>query len=196
MSQGTTRGSTVIVPQVDATPTDGSSNAVSSNGVFDALALKQDKSRILYASGASVTGVATESNIQTLFIPANTIQSEDAYTLTIPTFKSVTAANITYNVYQGTTSGARTTLIGTFIVASATRSTSFQRFLSFVSGNLYSSSSFSTNANNPFQATTGNLSNQTLAFDRTIDNYITISANPSVTSEVLQVLDMTLIPRK
>jgi hypothetical protein len=42
MSQGTTRGSTVIVPQVDATPTDGSSNAVSSNGVFDALALKQD----------------------------------------------------------------------------------------------------------------------------------------------------------
>ena len=28
---------------IDATPTDGSSNAVSSNGVFDALALKQDK---------------------------------------------------------------------------------------------------------------------------------------------------------
>jgi len=30
------------IPTVDATPTDGSSNAVSSNGVFDALALKQD----------------------------------------------------------------------------------------------------------------------------------------------------------
>lgn len=30
------------VPTVDATPTDGSSNAVSSNGVFDGLALKQD----------------------------------------------------------------------------------------------------------------------------------------------------------
>lgn len=30
------------IPTVDATPTDGSSNAVSSNGVFDALVLKQD----------------------------------------------------------------------------------------------------------------------------------------------------------
>ena len=30
------------IPTVDATPTDGSSNAVSSNGVFDGLALKQD----------------------------------------------------------------------------------------------------------------------------------------------------------
>jgi hypothetical protein len=30
------------IPTVDATPTDGSSNAVSSNGVFDELALKQD----------------------------------------------------------------------------------------------------------------------------------------------------------
>jgi hypothetical protein len=68
MSQGSTRGipidtdttlsadSNLLVPSqkavktyvdgktiVDATPTDGSSNAVSSNGVFDALALKQDK---------------------------------------------------------------------------------------------------------------------------------------------------------
>ena len=32
------------IPSVDSTPTDGSANAVSSNGVFDALALKEDTS--------------------------------------------------------------------------------------------------------------------------------------------------------
>jgi len=42
MAQGTTKGGVNILP-IDATPTDGSSNAVSSNGVFDALALKQDE---------------------------------------------------------------------------------------------------------------------------------------------------------
>lgn len=170
--------------------------APSQNAVFDALALKSDKSRTLYASGASLTGVATESNVQTLLIPANTIQSEDAYTLTIPTYKSATAATITYNVYHGTSSGARTTLIGTFLVASGTRGTTFQRFLSFVSGNMYSNINFSTNTNNPFTATGGALSAQTLAFTTSVDNYITISANPSVTSEVIQVLDMSLTPRK
>ena len=38
------------IPTVDATPTDGSSNAVSSNGVFDALALKQDFATDSFAS--------------------------------------------------------------------------------------------------------------------------------------------------
>ena len=42
MSQGTTKGNIAIVPPIDAVPTDGSANPVSSNGVFDALALKQD----------------------------------------------------------------------------------------------------------------------------------------------------------
>ncbi len=39
---GGTIALTSDIPTVDATPTDGSSNAVSSNGVFDGLALKQD----------------------------------------------------------------------------------------------------------------------------------------------------------
>lgn len=198
---GTLASQTDLVSAIDAKVTDAIVNGVttvapSQNAVFDALALKSDKSRTLYASGASLTGVATESNVQTLYIPANTIQSEDAYTLTIPTYKSATAATITYNVYHGTSSGARTTLIGIFLVAASTRGTTFQRFLSFVSGNMYSNINFSTNTNNPFTATGGALSAQTLAFTTSVDNYITISANPSVTSEVIQVLDMSLTPRK
>ena len=50
---------------IDATPTDGSSNAVSSNGVFDALALKQDKfiqntSISLLVAGWALVGIYYE----------------------------------------------------------------------------------------------------------------------------------------
>jgi len=45
---------------VDATPTDGSSNAVSSNGVFDALALKVDKtSWVDYSTTSTIVGFSS-----------------------------------------------------------------------------------------------------------------------------------------
>lgn len=52
--------SVVPVLTIDATPTDGSTNAVSSNGVFDALALKQDTlvsaTNIKTINGSSILG--------------------------------------------------------------------------------------------------------------------------------------------
>ena len=47
------------IPTVDATPTDGSSNAVSSNGVFDALANKVDKNATI--TGATKTKITYDS---------------------------------------------------------------------------------------------------------------------------------------
>jgi len=45
------------IPLIDATPTDGSSNAVSSNGVFDALALKENSGNKQNSLSADGTGV-------------------------------------------------------------------------------------------------------------------------------------------
>jgi hypothetical protein len=48
---------------IDAVPTDGSTNAVSSNGVFDALALKADKtSWIDYSATSTVIGWSSFTN--------------------------------------------------------------------------------------------------------------------------------------
>jgi hypothetical protein len=66
-----------VTINIDATPTDGSSNAVSSNGVFDALALKQSAStrrnanntsnnNINYCGVALGTGVSESSAVWTI----------------------------------------------------------------------------------------------------------------------------------
>lgn len=49
------------IPSVDATPTDGSENAVSSNGVFDALALKQNS--LGYIPLPTTAGTATGATL-------------------------------------------------------------------------------------------------------------------------------------
>jgi hypothetical protein len=73
------------IPTIDATPTDGSSNAVISNGVFDALNLKADKSstpniviRNITPSTA-LTGTTIETQITSFnfTIPANTFSASD-----------------------------------------------------------------------------------------------------------------------
>lgn len=57
MSQGTTTGSIAIVPSIDAIPTNGSENPVSSNGVFDALETKLTKNTwIDYSATSTIVG--------------------------------------------------------------------------------------------------------------------------------------------
>jgi len=65
---------------IDATPTDGSSNAVSSNGVFDALETKVT----FWGSGADGTSVANTLTITPTYsqlIPANTFSAGDVLDL-------------------------------------------------------------------------------------------------------------------
>ena len=50
------------IPAVDATPTDGSSNAVSSNGVFDALATKFDKENNFFLNWFPTGSIITINN--------------------------------------------------------------------------------------------------------------------------------------
>ena len=57
MAQGTTTGSIAIVPSIDAIPTNGSENPVSSNGVFDALETKiTENAWIDYSATSTIVG--------------------------------------------------------------------------------------------------------------------------------------------
>jgi hypothetical protein len=90
---------------IDATPTDGSSNAVSSNGVFDALALRT-KIVIKQATPSSaVTGTTTETILSNNLIPGGTFSTNDIMNLV--SFRAIkTGANgtVTYKIYINTTS--------------------------------------------------------------------------------------------
>lgn len=57
MAQGTTTGSIAIVPSIDAIPTNGSENPVSSNGVFGALETKiTENAWIDYSATSTIVG--------------------------------------------------------------------------------------------------------------------------------------------
>ena len=71
------------LPSIDSVPTDGSNNAVSSNGVFDALALKADASAMSVISSNAQTGTS-----YTLVLgdagKMVTMSNSSANTLTVP----------------------------------------------------------------------------------------------------------------
>jgi hypothetical protein len=102
MSQGTTRGSTVIVPQVDATPTDGSSNAVSSNGVFDAL---QTKTQLIgsISTLSTITGTTTETIVGSIEVLANTFKTINFLEIYALSSKSNASDASTIKIYLNNT---------------------------------------------------------------------------------------------
>jgi hypothetical protein len=83
---------------IDATPTDGSANAVSSNGVFDALALKANSSSLssyLALAGGTMTGAITALRETKVAMGANDINlaSGNLFTKTISGATTLTVSN-------------------------------------------------------------------------------------------------------
>jgi hypothetical protein len=100
---------------IDATPTDGSSNAVSSNGVFDALAIRPKFIWKLATPTTTLTGTNSETLMASVLIPANTLSANDILRVVTLMVKKTTATNTTsvrlkYNT-SNTLSGA--TLLST-----------------------------------------------------------------------------------
>jgi hypothetical protein len=179
---------------VDATPTDGSTNAVSSNGVFDALALKTDKSRTIYQGAASVTGVAVQTLLATMKIDANTYASNDAFSFKMSIQKGVTASTVEYRVWLGTTSGALTTQIGRIIINAATRTADFYREYYINSGNLDTSISFTSSALSGIAQTT--TVNTPVAVTMSNDLWISITATPTNVADVNGIMGASITPLK
>jgi len=92
---------------VDATPTDGSSNAVSSNGVFDALALRK-KVIVSDTVSASVTGVIVETLVKTYEVPVGSLSTSGFLDLFAYSSRAVTAGVHTMTIKINSTNNFAT----------------------------------------------------------------------------------------
>jgi len=107
---------------IDAIPTDGSTNAVESNGVFDALALKKTVYYENTTPSTAVTGTTAETQISgaNFTILANTINA-NSHLFILPTIYKTVATNTTQvrlkfnttNNYAGATTIANFATSGT-----------------------------------------------------------------------------------
>jgi hypothetical protein len=131
---------------LDAIPTDGSTNGVQSNGVFDALALKQDKSTsetfvLSKANGTfgSHTGTTAETVLFSANISAGEFTAGDFMRVMLDITKLGTAGTANVRLRAGTAGTTSDALIGTFFLLSGTLDAGFirERF-QFLSGNLLS----------------------------------------------------------
>ena len=184
---------------IDANPTDGSSNAVSSNGVFDALANKADKSSTQnivirnITPSTALTGTTIETQITSFnfTIPANTFSASDILKIeTIAWEKSGTANASTCRIKLSNTNnyaGASNVLI---LAASAgninMRGT---RTYKIAGGNL--KGFMSSSANGIFNDNTlTNVAVSTLALDVTqpIYGFVSLTNSSSADSTIVNEL--------
>ena len=176
----------------DAVPTDGSTNPVQSNGVFDALALKTNKNRFIFQPKTEVTGVTGEINICSFKINGGAYASTDAFKFDFTCLKSVTASTSTWKVYIGITSGARTNQIMQSAISATNRTGDVTRRYVINSGNLDTSVIFTSNAQSGLSGI-GAL-NTPIAVTMANDLWITITANPTVITESHGVLMASITP--
>jgi hypothetical protein len=141
------------IPTVDATPTDGSANAVSSNGVFDALALKQSllgytPYRFVNATQAtylgSVIGLAETAVAQTTIL-GGTFNSSDLMKILFRVTKIATSAGVNMRIKVNTTNNLGTaTQIGILTLGAASTYGLINRHINLFGGNAYNYNSAST----------------------------------------------------
>jgi hypothetical protein len=187
---------------LDATPTDGSTNGVQSNGVFDALAFKQDKvsgvsdTEIGYLDGVTssiqtqlnskskiqpnnanhsiVTGVTIETIMRSIEIPANTHSANAFFRVNSPIIKNNVSLNIVYRMYHGLSLNALTTQVGTFTATSSTiRGIPFWRRFSLSGGTAFNTVTGSASVLNDAVVFVG--IPQTFTYDPTVSNFFTIT---------------------
>jgi len=150
------------------------------------LATKVNKSRFIYQPKVSVTGVTGETNLCSFKIDGGTYENTDAFKFDFTCLKSVTASTSTYKVYVGLASGARTNQIMQSIVTGANRSADVTRRYNIDSGNLDTSVIFTSSAQSGLSGI-GAL-NTPISVNMDNDLWITITANPTVTTESHGVL--------
>ena len=177
---------------IDATPTDGSSNAVSSNGVFDTLALKTNKNRFVFNTKTSITGVATETNICSFKIEGGAYASTDGFKFDFTQYKGTTASGIAYRAYVGTTSGARTNQIMSSAIAGANRTGDVTRRYYIDGGSLDSAVPFTSNSQSGLSGF-GTV-NTPISVNMANDLWITITAQGMIVSETVGILGASITP--
>jgi hypothetical protein len=205
-----------VVPllPIDAVPTDGSTNAVSSNGVFDALVIKEntankqnsltlDGTGVKFPTvdavnnivvknivsnalkGSDITGTVSETILYSKLIPANTFKNGDFLTLFSRIIKTGNLATLTQRVKINTSN----TLTGSILIA--TNLLGFANKLGVISrtfnldGNLIHG--YIAITSNSTDILNTNSAIESNIFDPTIDNYIFITGQLSSAVDVMNV---------
>jgi hypothetical protein len=126
------------LPTIDATPTDGSANAVSSNGVFDALALKADLVNVeewfIVQNGS--LGVSSNSLAETVLYSVNITGAKyvagDYPLIKIGATKTATNGNVTYRIRVGINGDTSDAIFATITIGAATsRIVNFERVCAY-----------------------------------------------------------------
>jgi len=121
-----TLATTDDIPTIDATPTDGSSNAVSSNGVFDALALRK-KVIVKDVTSATVTGTTSLTLAKTYEVTAGTLSAGGFLDLFMYASRTGASNSYTMAIYINTTNNFGTATLITSIATAG----NFSPFLPF-----------------------------------------------------------------
>jgi hypothetical protein len=159
-----------------------------------ALDFKVNKARTIFQPKTSITGVTGEQVIFSMLIPAGTYASTDAFNFDMSYYKSVTASTIEFRTYIGTTVNALTNQIGRTISNATVRAADYNRRYVLDSSNLDCSVGFTTNVLNG--QSQGTVVNTPIAVTVANDIYITVTANPTVTTEVVGVFFASITPLK
>jgi hypothetical protein len=157
---------------------------------LDGLYVK--KSKYISVGYTQVTGVTSQTVLASLKIPAGTYASGDAFEIIATPNKSVTASAINFNVYHDTALNGTTNAICTAISLSTTQRTGYvMRALSIDSTTLRNSMPASASGIMPVAGTTVGA---TTTFNPAVDNWITVTVNPSVVSESAGCNQITIRP--
>jgi hypothetical protein len=171
---------------IDATPTDGSSNAVSSNGVFDALAIRPKFIWKLATPTTTLTGTATETLMASVLIPANTLSTNDLLRVVTLMVKKTTATNTTSVrlKYNTTNTLVGATLLSTAQLGTTNNFGNINRDFLISGGNISGILNTAITFTDKAQSTVGFSTN---SFNVANDIYLLVSLQNNTTSDVSNI---------
>ena len=178
------------IPSVDAVPTDGSTDAVSSNGVFDALATKQNSLgftpyRYINTVESVGSNVSGETQLIRVTIPANSFLNYDKFYFRLGLSKVGTANSATIRVKLTTSASMPSGTTSAIAVASIGNTALYApvgRTMSIDNGNL---KGFAFNSAAAFDIATSVNPWGSVALDVTQTQYLYVSIVPAaITTDV------------
>ena len=170
---------------IDATPTNGSTNAVQSDGVFDALALKQDKTTVFKNTTQTVvTGTTSETIIYAEEVLGNTISNNTILSFKNRNYRSPRAGTCVYKLYINTVNNlsGSPVQIGRFDASANQGSNPFEREYLIKDNTL---SGFQFNIAGFTDLVAGNVNQGTTTYNINTTYYWILTAQPNTSSDSL-----------
>jgi hypothetical protein len=167
-------------------------NSLTSNAQTQ-IDAKLNKAKFISSGYVSLTGVTGQTVIASILIPANTYSSGQSFEIVTGISKSITASAMSFNIYHDTAlNGISNVISNGLSFTTNNRCGSIVRQITIDGTTARNSITNTVNSTSPFSAFTSAPS--TTAFNPAVDNYITITANPTVTTETFGVTFLSVRP--